>query len=120
MRVHLGDQVIWTTSPLWPIEDIGEFRKLSVMTRIGRRMLMPAGFDGCWIWMGSLNGCGYAQITTDDGAIPVHRINYQHFRGPIPEDLELDHLCRCRFCVNPYHTEPVTTEVNILRGFGRG
>lgn len=38
--------------------------------------------------------------------------------GPIPEGLELDHLCRVSLCVNPWHLEPVTHKVNQERGRG--
>lgn len=38
--------------------------------------------------------------------------------GPIPEGMDLDHTCRNRGCVNPEHLEPVTTQVNTLRGIG--
>jgi len=36
--------------------------------------------------------------------------------GPIPEGLDLDHLCRNRWCVNPEHVEPVTRRENLIRG----
>lgn len=35
--------------------------------------------------------------------------------GPIPEGLDLDHLCRVRQCVNPDHLEPVTARENLMR-----
>jgi hypothetical protein len=35
--------------------------------------------------------------------------------GPIPDGLQLDHLCRVRCCVNPNHLEPVTAKENTLR-----
>jgi hypothetical protein len=35
--------------------------------------------------------------------------------GPIPEGMEIDHLCRNRGCVNPEHLEPVTRQENIRR-----
>ena len=45
----------------------------------------------------------------------AHRVSYVHFKGLIPEELELDHLCRNPSCVNPEHLEPVTHRENILR-----
>jgi hypothetical protein len=38
------------------------------------------------------------------------------YRGEIPEGLVLDHLCKTRCCVNPWHLEPVTLLENIRRG----
>src|SRR3546814_19356891 len=46
----------------------------------------------------------------------AHRISYELCVGPIPEGMELDHLCRVRRCVNPAHMEPVTHRENVLRG----
>jgi hypothetical protein len=32
--------------------------------------------------------------------------------------MDLDHLCRVRCCVNPWHLEPVTHGENLRRGIG--
>jgi hypothetical protein len=42
---------------------------------------------------------------------------WEHLVGPVPDGLELDHLCRNPGCVNPDHLEPVTHKENMLRGF---
>lgn len=43
------------------------------------------------------------------------RFAYQTFVGPIPEGMQLDHLCFNTKCVNPLHVEPVTGRENTLR-----
>lgn len=77
----------------------------------------------CWEWTGRLDRDGYGGQfkvgSHTDGtrrAIRPHRWSYEHFIGPIPEGLVIDHLCRNRACQNPWHMEPVTTVVNTKRG----
>ena len=73
--------------------------------------------DGCWEWIGSRSDTGYGSFRTRDGsASNSHRWAYQFFIGQIPEGLQLDHLCRNRACVNPWHLDPVTSRVNTMRG----
>ncbi len=78
---------------------------------------------GCWLWMGAtyIGGRGgtrgshplpYGQFRR----MPAHRWAYERFVGPIPNGLQLDHLCRTTLCVNPDHLEPVTNRENVLRG----
>uniref|UniRef100_UPI00351F6BF2 HNH endonuclease signature motif containing protein n=1 Tax=Mycolicibacterium fortuitum TaxID=1766 RepID=UPI00351F6BF2 len=80
--------------------------------------------SGCIEWTGGLNGAGYGQFYVgrtsldETGKSYAHRWSYQHYVGPIPEGMHLDHLCRNRKCVNPEHLEPVTLRENVLRGEG--
>lgn len=74
--------------------------------------------ETCWNWTGYLMPNGYGQCKPGGTDIPVvlaHRWAYEHWWGPIPEGLEIDHLCRNRRCVNPGHLEAVTRSQNILR-----
>lgn len=71
---------------------------------------------GCWLWQGHLDDCGYGRIGLKGANRHAHRVAYELFVGPVPEGLELDHLCRNRNCVNPEHTEPVTHQENMARG----
>lgn len=78
--------------------------------------------DDCWLWAGKVDRYGYGglQIWIDgkDRYYIAHRIVYQTLVGPIPEGLDLDHLCKVKLCVNPEHLEPVTKRVNTQRRFG--
>lgn len=76
--------------------------------------------DGeCWLYIGSCDRLGYARTRVgglDGKPWLIHRLVYTILIGPIPDDLELDHTCRRPPCFNPKHLEPVTHQVNILRG----
>jgi hypothetical protein len=68
--------------------------------------------SGCWLWQRGIHHSGYAFVARQ----LAHRYVYELHRGPIPEGLTLDHLCRVRHCVNPEHLEPVTMTENLRRG----
>jgi len=70
----------------------------------------------CWVTPYRINEDGYVLVKRPDKTIKGHRFFYENLVGPIPEDRELDHLCRVRHCVNPGHCEPVTHSVNVFRG----
>ena len=89
-------------------------KRLSVGERFFSRIdKIPSG---CWVWTGSIMQCGYGRMKVDNKTVLAHRLAYELMVGPIPEGLEIDHLCRNRACVNPEHLEPVTGQVNTLRG----
>lgn len=77
--------------------------------------------NGCWIWQLAIRQPGYGRITIQNKTgLYAHRVSYEAFVGPIPEGLEIDHLCRVRACCNPQHLEAVTPQVNTLRGTSPG
>lgn len=73
---------------------------------------------GCWLWTANLDTSGYGRFWFEGRTVSAHRFSYEQLIGPIPEGLDIDHLCRVRHCVNPEHMEPVTRQVNGLRGVG--
>jgi HNH endonuclease len=79
-------------------------------------LYMPVPESGCWIWIGNTNERGYGRFKFSGKTVKAHRHSYQQKHGPIPKELELDHKCRVRCCVNPAHLEAVTHQENIRRG----
>lgn len=71
--------------------------------------------SGCWLWTGYKHADGYGLVKVDGKNRLAHRVVYEMLVGPVPEGLELDHLCRVRACVNPDHVEPVTHAENMRR-----
>lgn len=72
--------------------------------------------DGCIEYTGNRNEHGYGRVNKDGRRVMVHRVTYEWVHGPIPDGLEIDHLCRNRACCHPGHLEAVTHAENIARG----
>lgn len=86
--------------------------------------------DYCWLWTAAISN-GYGRIWWNGKLQLAHRVAYELEVGPIPNELEIDHVCHTsavelgicrggdcihRRCVNPQHLEPVIQVTNLLRG----
>lgn len=54
---------------------------------------------GCEVWIGKHDRDGYARIK---GKL-AHRAVWEEVNGPIPEGMEIEHICRRRNCVAMKH-----------------
>lgn len=77
--------------------------------------ISPEPNTGCWLWTAQTSIDGYARFAFRGGQLG-HRFAYEVANGAIPGDLQIDHLCRQRCCVNPDHLEAVTQKENMRRG----
>lgn len=89
-----------------------------LMERLSEKYVEDAA--GCWLWTAAVGGGGYGYLWAHGRVARAHRVAYELHVGPIPEGLDLDHLCRNRLCVNPEHLEPVTRSENLRRGLHGG
>lgn len=73
----------------------------------------------CWVWQGGTTKPpprGYGRLRVDGEKVVAHRFSFESFVRPIPQGLTVDHWCRNRLCVNPFHLRPVTMPENNLIG----
>src|SRR2546423_1033036 len=82
--------------------------------KIGWRVSVDA--NGCWVWQGCRNKRGYGVMGAfrNKGA-SAPRVSYAVFvdETPLPADWSIDHLCRNRACVCPWHLEAVPHAENV-------
>jgi hypothetical protein len=107
-----GHQAIWRDPPE---ETIDLYPGLTGLPRriLAKIELVPSG---CWEWGGYRDRRGYGQARYDARTCYVHTVIYVATVGPVPDGMELDHLCRNPPCCNPCHLEAVTHLENIRRG----
>lgn len=72
--------------------------------------------DDCWVWKGATTVKEYGRLRVGGRKKLAYQYAYELVCGPVPDGLELDHLCRNRACCNPFHLEPTTHQENVLRG----
>ena len=106
-----------------PVEETGLSGGVrNIKKRMRRRKSLHDRFfekvkkENCWLWTAKKEKAGYGRFSIRDHEFAAHRVSYQLLKGDIPDGFTLDHTCKNPSCVNPDHLEPVTMQINLLRG----
>lgn len=118
--------------PMSDKKELVYVKQLLSSTTFFKYVTFPAE-TSCWIWTGNkvvnprYKHQMYGQFTINHSTkygqkkhtCVAHKVAWEAVNGPVPQGLELDHLCEEKLCVNPAHLEAVTHQVNVIRGFMR-
>lgn len=82
----------------------------------------PIPWTGCWQWTGAVTSPeGRARCGDGHGKTrPAARVFYEHYRGPIPEGMNVCHHCDNPGCVNPDHLFLGTQKDNMQDSSRKG
>ena len=86
------------------------YKRKPVIERLYEKTYIPSTQAGtndetkCWLWKGGTNNAGYGMIRVnqEEGMKTVHRVVLEHVK-PFNTNLEIQHTCGNRLCVNPNH-----------------
>ena len=76
--------------------------------------------DDCWLWVGSVDGSGYGQLSINGRSWRAHRLFYLLAFGVDPRGSVVMHKCDTPRCVQPGHLVLGTQRDNIADRHAKG
>lgn len=69
--------------------------------------------EGCWNWTAGLIEKGYGRFRVEAKRYLSHRYSFELAHGPIPDGMQVDHVCHNRACVRPTHLRLASNKQNM-------
>ena len=66
----------------------------------------------CIVWTGPLDVSGYGKMRHRGKQMGTHRVAYELATGPIPDGMQIDHICHNTRCMNVDHLRTATPKTN--------
>lgn len=73
---------------------------------------IPEPTTGCLLWFGTLDRGGYGAIRVGKRLMRAHRYAWERANGPAPAELDVNHRCWTKACVNVEHLDLATRSQN--------
>lgn len=84
------------------------------------KVSIPDNQADCWVWTATTSHNGYGRYWIAPRWVSAHRYAHEALKGPIPEGLQMRHLCHNRLCCNPMHLVPGTAKENAQDSIDAG
>lgn len=81
---------------------------------------IPDNHADCWLWTSTTTENGYGRFSTDHRWVAAHRYAHETLKGPIPDGMQVRHLCHNRLCCNPMHLDYGTAKQNTQDSIDAG
>jgi hypothetical protein len=94
------------------------FRQLPFWERVKAQTIINE--NGCHIFTGSKDDCGYGRISKDGKLTRVHRAVYEKVHGKIANKMVIMHSCDNPACINIHHLSADYQSENIKDMYSKG
>lgn len=74
--------------------------------------------NGCLVWNRYIDPTGYGRLRVNGRTMKAHRAAWEVKNGPIPDGMQIDHMCHNRACVNVGHLRLATQSENLWNRAG--